>query len=75
MRDPRTYLHVGDKVFHRRFTSWGLGMVVEEWRSEVPGGLCFVRVEFQDGKKRVFDNSFGSRFCCYYSGLTLLDYP
>jgi hypothetical protein len=74
MRNPQIYLHVGDKVFHSRFTSWGLGMVVEEWRSEVPGGLCLVRIEFQDGKKRVFDNGFGSRSCCYYSGLTLLDH-
>jgi hypothetical protein len=73
MRDSRIYLRVGDRVFHRRFTSWGLGRVVEEWASHVPGGLCFVRIEFQDGKQRVFDNSLESRSCCYYSGVTLLE--
>jgi hypothetical protein len=48
-------------------------MVIEAWVSEVPGGLCFARVQFQDGKKRVFDNSFDSSCCCYYTGITLLN--
>jgi len=67
------YLHVGDKVFHKKFRSWGFGFVLEAWRSEVPGGLCYVRILFQDGKSRVFDNSFDSACCCYYAGITLLN--
>jgi hypothetical protein len=68
-----TYLHVGDKVFHMKFRSWGCGRVLEAWASEVPGGLCFVRILFQDGKSRVFDNSYDSANCCYYAGITLLN--
>ena len=67
------YLHVGDKVFHKKFKSWGHGVVIEARASHVPGGSCFVRILFQDGKGRVFDNSFGSATCCYYTGITLLD--
>jgi hypothetical protein len=67
-----TYLHVGDKVFHKNFKSWGGGIVIETWVSDLPGGFCFVRILFQDGKKRVFDNSFDSTNCCYYTGITLL---
>lgn len=71
--EKHTYLHVGDKVFHKKFKSWGGGIVIETWVSDLPGGLCFVRILFQDGKKRVFDNSFDSVCCCYYSGITLLN--
>jgi len=69
MERKGTYLKVGDQVYHKKFTHWGIGEVVEEWRSTLPGGLCFVKIIFQDGKKRVFDNSFESNFCCYYMGL------
>jgi hypothetical protein len=68
-----TYLHVGDRVFHKKFKSWGGGVVIETRTSDLPGGLCFVRILFQDGKKRVFDNSFDSACCCYYTGITLLN--
>ena len=68
-----TYLQVGDKVFHKKFHSWGCGMVLEARASEVPGGLCYVRILFQDGKSRVFDNNFDSDCCCYYAGITLLN--
>jgi len=71
--ERHTYLHVGDKVFHKKHKSWGGGIVVETWSSDLPGGLCFVRILFQDGKKRVFDNSFDSACCCYYTGITLLN--
>jgi hypothetical protein len=71
--ERHTYLRVGDKVFHKNFRSWGCGIVIEAWISEVPGGLCFARVQFQDGKKRVFDNSFDSSCCCYYTGIALLN--
>ncbi len=68
-----TYLRVGDKVFHKKFKSWGGGIVIETWASDLPGGACFVRILFQDGKRRVFDNCFDSTCCCYYTGITLLN--
>jgi hypothetical protein len=71
--EKHTYLRVGDKVFNKRFKSWGGGIVIETWSSELPGGMCYVRILFQDGKKRVFDNSFDSACCCYYTGIILLN--
>jgi hypothetical protein len=71
--EKHTYLHVGDKVFHKKFTSWGGGIVIETWSSDLPGGMCYVRILFQDGKKRVFDNSYDSACCCYYTGITLVN--
>ena len=71
--EKHIYLQVGDKVFHRNYKAWGFGVVIEAWASEVPGGLCFARIQFQDGKMRVFDNSFDSSCCCYYAGITLLN--
>lgn len=71
--ERHTYLRVGDKVFHKKFKSWGGGIVIETWASNLPGGICYVRILFQDGKKRVFDNSFDSVYCCYYTGITLLN--
>ncbi len=71
--EKRTYLRVGDKVFHKNYRSWGGGIVVETWASDLPGGLCFARILFQDGKQRVFDNSFDSACCCYHTGITLLN--
>jgi hypothetical protein len=70
--EKRTYLRVKDKVFHEKFKSWGGGIVMETWSSGLPGGMCFVRILFQDGKQRVFDNDFDSACCCYYTGITLL---
>jgi hypothetical protein len=67
--DYAIYLHVGDRVFHSRFRRWGMGIVVEERRSELPGGFCYVRIDFQDGNMRVFDNNFKSATCCYYAGV------
>jgi hypothetical protein len=46
---------------------------METWSSDLPGGLCYVRILFQDGKQRVFDNSFDSACCCYHAGITLLN--
>ena len=71
--DQHTYLQVGDRVFHRNYKTWGCGVVIEAWASEVPGGLCFARIQFQDGKMRVFDNNYDSSCCCYYSGIILLN--
>jgi hypothetical protein len=72
-REKHTYLRVGDKVFHKKFKSWGGGIVMETWASELPGGMCYVRIRFQDGKERVFDNSFDSACCCYYAGITVIN--
>ncbi len=71
-REYRLYLKVGDEVFHKRERRWGAGVVVEERRSEVPGGFCYVRISFKDGKTRVFDNNFMSDSCCYYCGIRKL---
>ena len=73
LSDQHTYLHVGDKVFHKKFKSWGYGIVIEARTSSVPGGLCYVRIQFQDGGKRVFNNSLDNACCCYYTGITLLN--
>ncbi len=72
-RDYVLYLQVGDEVFHERYTKWGMGVVVEERRSEVPGGFCYVRISFRDGTTRVFDNNFKSDNCCYYAGIRKLE--
>jgi hypothetical protein len=71
--DKRTYLRVGDKVFHKRFKSWGGGIVLETRSSDLPGGMCYVRILFQDGKQRVFDNSFDSVCCCCHTGITIIN--
>ncbi|MCJ7640330.1 MAG: hypothetical protein MUO29_00395 [Desulfobacterales bacterium] len=73
MVEKHTYLRVGDRVYHRDFKSWGCGVVIEAWTSEVPGGSCFARIQFQDGKRRVFDNNYDSSCCCCYTGITLLN--
>ncbi len=69
MGDYAIYLRVGDQVYHKKFARWGMGVVVEERRSEVPGCFCYVRINFQDGKMRVFDNNYKSVNCCYYAGI------
>ena len=71
--ERHTYLRVGDRVYHKKYKSWGGGIVIETWASDLPGGLRFVRILFQDGKQRVFDNSFDSACCCYHTGITLLN--
>jgi hypothetical protein len=71
--EKHTYLRVGDKVFHKKFKLWGGGVAIETWASDLPGGMCFVRILFQDGKQRVFDNNFDSDCCCSYTGITLLN--
>jgi hypothetical protein len=69
----RTYLRVGDRVVHKNYRSWGGGVVMETRTSDLPGGFCFARILFQDGRQRVFDNSYNSASCCYYTGITLLN--
>jgi len=66
------YIHVGDEVIHARYPQWGVGKVIEEWQANLPGGRSFVKVAFEDGKVRIFDNDFRSSSCCYYTGLRKL---
>jgi hypothetical protein len=65
----RLFLRMGDEVTHARYPEWGTGVVVEEMRSEVPGGICFVRIDFEDGMRRTFNNDFDSEWCCYFFGV------
>ncbi len=67
------FLKVGDRVYHKKFARWGMGVVVEERASELPGGFCYARVNFTDGKIRVFDNNLKSECCCYYAGIEKLE--
>jgi hypothetical protein len=72
-RGQALFLKVGDRVYHKRFARWGMGVVVEERASELPGGFCYVRVSFTDGRMRVFDNNLKSECCCYYAGIEKMD--
>ncbi|HUI27617.1 MAG TPA: hypothetical protein VL403_16155 [Candidatus Kryptonia bacterium] len=69
VNDKRLYLRLGDKVHHRNYTQWGEGTVVEEMTSTVPGGTCLVRITFEDGKQRTFNNDMDNELCCYYFGV------
>jgi len=68
----RLYLKVGDVVRHAHYTRWGNGEVVEEKHSNLPGGLCLVRVLFEDGTERSFINDLDNACCCYYAGLRVI---
>ena len=65
----RLYLRLHDIVTHRDYRQWGEGRVVEEMTSTVPGGTCLVRVQFQDGRMRTFNNDLDAQVCCYYFGV------
>ena len=69
MTDKRIYLRLGDKVIHRSYEQWGEGVVVEEMTSSVPGGTCLVRIRFDDGRQRTFNNDMDNELCCYYFGV------
>ncbi|NWF75420.1 MAG: DUF3553 domain-containing protein [Nitrospirae bacterium] len=68
---PRLYLKVGDIVTHLRYSVWGDGEVIEEKHSSLPGGICIVKVLFQDGIERTFINDLDHECCCYYAGLRI----
>ena len=70
---PRTYLKLGDKVRHIHYDYWGIGEVIEEKTSFLPGGLCIVRIIFEDGVERSFINNFDNEMCCYYTGIRLIE--
>ena len=65
----RLYLRLGDIVTHRDYREWGDGTVVEEMTSTIPGGTCLVRITFEDGRQRTFNNDLDAQTCCYYFGL------
>ena len=69
----RIYLRIGDKVRHLRYFSWGMGEVIEERHSTLPGGCCLVRILFQDGYERSFINDLDNELCCYYAGIRIID--
>lgn len=69
----RLYLKPGDRVRHLKYSFWGVGEVTEERNSTLEGGMCFVRVLFEDGKERSFINDMDNELCCYYAGLRLCD--
>lgn len=65
----RLYLRLGDLVTHRDYREWGEGRVIEEMTSTIPGGTCLVRIQFQDGRVRTFNNDLDAQVCGYYFGL------
>lgn len=67
------FLRIGDKVRHLNNIRWGIGEVVEEKHSDLPGGFCLVRILFQDGSERSFINDLNNHSCCYYTGIRLLE--
>ena len=68
---PRLYLRVGDTVRHLHYSGWGNGEVIEEKHSDLPGGLCLVKVLFEDRIERAFINDLNNHCCCFYAGLRL----
>ena len=73
IRNPSLFLQVGDRVYHKNYLRWGQGVVIEERTSKLPGGFCYVRINFQDGTVRVFDNNYKSECCCYYAGIEKIE--
>lgn len=68
-KDKRIYLRLGDRVTHLWHEEWGEGAVVEERTSIVPGGTCLVRLLFEDGRQRTFNNDLDHEQCCYFFGV------
>jgi hypothetical protein len=68
-KDKRLFLRLGDRVTHLLREEWGEGVVVEERTSIVPGGTCLVRLLFEDGQQRTFNNDLDHEQCCYFFGL------
>lgn len=71
----RLYLRLKDEVVHVNYNEWGTGVVVEEMTSVVAGGTCLVRIMFEDGQQRTFNNDLDSDTCCYYFGLRRCQHP
>ena len=73
--EQRLYLRLGDRVIHANYGEWGSGVVVEEMTSVLVGGTCLVRILFEDGKQRTFNNDLDSDMCCYYFGVRRDQHP
>lgn len=69
VEDSRVFLRVGDRVYQCYREEWGLGAVVEEMTSTIVGGTCLVRILFEDGVQRTFNNDLNSESCCYFMGM------
>jgi hypothetical protein len=67
----RLFLKVGNTVRHLYQGAWGEGQVIEEKHSILPGGICMVRILFEDGIERSFINDLDSELCCYYAGIRI----
>ncbi len=65
----RLYLAVGEEVVHLRHPEWGVGVVVEEINSNVPGGISMIKIEFTRGGVKTFNNDIDSLWCCYHAGV------
>ncbi|MFQ5457627.1 MAG: hypothetical protein ACE5FC_04130 [Myxococcota bacterium] len=73
--DKRLFLRAGDTVYHMHQRGWGRGSVVELMTSTLSGGGAFVRIVWNDGKKRVFNNDLDHYQCCYFFGVRLSAAP
>ncbi|MBI5587338.1 MAG: DUF3553 domain-containing protein [Deltaproteobacteria bacterium] len=65
----KLYLSVGEQVVHLERPQWGVGKVVEEMNSIIPGGISMVRIEFRNAGLKTFDNNMESLYCCYHAGV------
>jgi len=69
MRGITQFLRLGDRVWQDYREGWGMGVVVEVMTSTVIGGTCLVRVMFEDGLQRTFNNDLNSEMCCAHLGV------
>ncbi|RMG57050.1 MAG: DUF3553 domain-containing protein [Deltaproteobacteria bacterium] len=69
----KLFLKTGDLVVHIHYPQWGIGEVVESTESVLAGGGCYVKVIFEDGDLRIFNNDLESEWCCYYFGIRRCD--
>jgi hypothetical protein len=65
----KLFLSLGEEVIHLRHPEWGVGKVVEEKNSTVPGGISFVKIDFPLAGDKTFDNNIESLYCCYHAGV------
>lgn len=69
----RLFLSLGEFVIHTRFPHWGIGEVIEESNSTIPGGLSLVRIKFEafgsEDESKTFNNNIDSEHCCYHAGV------
>ena len=65
----RLYLRLGERVYHEYYEEWGSGAVVEEMTTTIVGGTCLVRILFEDGEQRTFNNDLDHDMCCAFMGV------